>query len=292
MAQFPVTDQQGIVDGLNYVLSGPGGLGQQFQGFSSSLLQYDLTGNYREPFTQVNYSDPGIPNVQIAVQPIALSTSEQLTSNTFKFTFATPLVTPPFIPGQPVTILGVVDDFYTGTYSPIGVAECTGEYVILRTVGHYSLHAASTGGTASLDSMDTRISTDCNSRVTVNGNQDRVVISAQLNNEIFFYNPDGVGTTVYSVQINRYRATSNFTAGDPDYNFEFDGTIALKEYLISTSDGFAQSRETIFTSIIDQPPQGYYWYILEVQFTNEGGHNVVTNCLLTNRSFTAQVVKP
>jgi hypothetical protein len=54
MAKFPVeiSDSQAIVDGLNYVLSGPSGLGQNFSGFSSSEPA-TLTGNFRAPYTVV-----------------------------------------------------------------------------------------------------------------------------------------------------------------------------------------------------------------------------------------------
>ena len=37
MAQYPVSDQQGVIDGLNYVLSGPSNLGDTFKGYSSSV---------------------------------------------------------------------------------------------------------------------------------------------------------------------------------------------------------------------------------------------------------------
>ena len=48
MATFPVQSgsEQNIIDGLNYVLSGPSGLGQNFAGFSSYTPAW-LTGNYR-----------------------------------------------------------------------------------------------------------------------------------------------------------------------------------------------------------------------------------------------------
>ena len=51
MAQFPVTtgDPQGVIDGVNYLLSGPSGLGQNFAGRSFSDQAW-LTGNSRPPF--------------------------------------------------------------------------------------------------------------------------------------------------------------------------------------------------------------------------------------------------
>ena len=47
MAKFPVEigDSEGIIDSVNYLLSGPGGLGQNFQGFSDYQGAY-LTGAF------------------------------------------------------------------------------------------------------------------------------------------------------------------------------------------------------------------------------------------------------
>jgi len=83
MAKFPVerSDSDGIADALNYVLSGPAGLGQNFSGVSVSETGY-LTGTIRPPYT--------LPTpVDVYVPPIPLSTSEVLTPTTFKFTFQT-----------------------------------------------------------------------------------------------------------------------------------------------------------------------------------------------------------
>ena len=54
MAKFPVEldDDEGQADAINYLLSGPSGLGQNFAGFSENGVNwYWLTGNYRPPFT-------------------------------------------------------------------------------------------------------------------------------------------------------------------------------------------------------------------------------------------------
>ena len=54
MAKFPLEynyqDSQAAVDAINYVLSGPTGLGQNFAGFSDYNTVY-LTGNFQAPFT-------------------------------------------------------------------------------------------------------------------------------------------------------------------------------------------------------------------------------------------------
>lgn len=60
MAKFPVElgDLEGMVDAINYVLSGPSGLGQNFGGVSNSEPAW-LTGNFRPPFTRLPFSTLG-----------------------------------------------------------------------------------------------------------------------------------------------------------------------------------------------------------------------------------------
>ena len=93
-------------------------------------------------------------------------------------------------------------------------------------------------------------------------------------------------------------AVPNNDATNPDFVFILDdepgrppSTLAYKEYLISSVLS-SNDVETIFTTIIDEPGVGYYQYILEVEFNDNSGGNIVTNMLLTQRSFSAQVFKP
>lgn len=59
MSQFPINyneqDSDAVVDAVNYVLSGPSGLGQNFSGLSGYNNTY-LTGNSRAPFTIASVS--------------------------------------------------------------------------------------------------------------------------------------------------------------------------------------------------------------------------------------------
>ena len=288
MAQFPVSDSQGIVDGLNYVLSGPSGTGQNFAGFSN-YLPWDLTGNYRAPFTLENFNSPGVPNINLYVAPISLGVSEMLDERTWRFTFASAQPTAPFILGQPVTVTGVTDPYYDGTYSPIGVVECTTTYVTVRTQGTFAIVANSSGGTVELNSMDSLLSTDCNGRVTVTSATDRVFISAQVNAEIF--TDATVGNFTYSAQISRYKAFTNPDPVNPDFRFDLDAIVAFKSKLVTNAPPLSILEETIFTSILDTPPPGYYWYILELTFGTGSGPVIVTNVILNQRSFSAQLVK-
>ena len=302
---YPVTSSTtDIVDGLNQALSGPSGLGQSFAGFNSpgidstGVTQFDLTGNFRQPYVVQNFGSPGVPLVNIYVAPISLGVSEMIDERTWKYTFTTPVVgSAPFIPGQAITVSGVADPYYDGTFAPIGVIECTNAYVIARTNGSYPIVANSSGGTVELTSMDYLASTDCLARATVIGNQQSVILSSQLNAKIFT-DPLYIGSYYYKVSINRYVAVSNNDATNPDFVFIPDNavgrppsTLAYKEYLISSVLS-SNDVETIFTTIIDEPGVGYYQYILEVEFSDNSGGNIVTNVLLTQRSFSAQVFKP
>jgi hypothetical protein len=296
---YPVTSSTtDIVDGLNIALSGPSGLGQGFDGFNSNGLdQFDLTGNFRQPYAVQNFGSPGVPLVNLYVAPIALGVSEMIDERTWKYTFSVAQVTEPFIPGQPITVSGVTDPYYDGTFAPIGVTECTLTYVIARTSDSYPVVANSSGGTVELTSMDFLTSTDCLARATVFGNQQSVILSSQLNAKIFT-DPAYTGSYYYKVSINRYKAVSNDDPTNPDFVFILDNdagrppsTLAYKETLVSSVLS-SNDIETIFTSIIDTPGIGYYQYILEVEFSDNSGGNIVTNALLTQRSFSAQVFKP
>lgn len=303
MPQFPVTDAQGIQDGLNYVLSGPSGTGQNFASFGSDQ-NADLTGNYRAPFTVDNFGT--LPNFYIYVAPIPLATAEMLDGQTFKFTYATPLAQPAFQLGQPIYVSGVANSFYDGGYGPIGVVESTNNYVIARTSGTYTVVAASTGGTVSFDIMGVDNSTDCNAKVTVTSAQDRVILSAQLNNTISYVaGQPPPGIIYYTVAINRYIARPSDDPSNPTVVFLPDGKVISKTVTLDVSGGGAiPPQETLFINFIDQPGSsvpinsplpykgGFYWYILEIRFDNDtGGSQIVDSCLLGLRSFTAQVLK-
>jgi len=57
MAQFPVLTAQGILEAINFLLSGPSGIGQNFDGFYSTVPTY-ATGNYVSPYVTPNYAIP------------------------------------------------------------------------------------------------------------------------------------------------------------------------------------------------------------------------------------------
>lgn len=282
MAQYPINTPDALYEAVNYLASGPAGLGQNFAGFSSYAPAY-LTGNYRVPFTQSTPAD-------LFIAPIACSKAEPLDNYTFKYTFSSPQATPPFANGQPLIGAGWSDSFYNGSWAPIGVASCTTTYVIVRSSGAYPGQPSDLGGgTVYLSANGVLDSTDCNARVTVNSGSDRVFISAQLVDTISY---QGSGDLTIRVQVNRYTGFLNNDPANPDYLFLPDGTIAERVYTRTglSGPGTIDELESVFSTIIDTPVPGFYWYILEVKFESTDTLEV-TQAAFGLRSLSAQVVK-
>lgn len=299
VAKYPVDigDSEGIVDAVNYLLSGPAGLGQNFAGFSSYTPKY-LTGNFRIPFSQDTIAE-------LYVAPISLSDAEQLDDRTIKYTFSSVQPSAPFSLGNGLTVAGVTPSSYNSSslnaagtpITQIGVVECTDSYVIVRTRDPITtpLGTYVSGGTIKYSSMDSYNSTDCDVRVTVTGGSDRVFISGQLD-QIISYDvlTASADMTVY-VAINRYKAFTNNNPVNPDYIFDDRTTIVEKayEYTGLTGTGSLNLLETVFATFVDEPDPAYYRYILEVYFETFGATTdiYVTTDELFLRSISAQVVK-
>jgi len=299
-SKYPIetSDSEGIVDAINYLLSGPSGLGQNFAGFSSFTPAW-LTGNFRSPYTSSSVA-------KLTVAPIALSTSETLDGRTFKFTFNIAQPAPPFANGNNVTIAGVLDPFYNGTYAVIGIVECTTTYVILRTVETYAIpYPPSTGGTASLNTGTGALSTDANARVTVTGATDRIFVSGQVA-QLIEYVVTTAGNLKVTVEINKYYGFQDPLPVNPDIKFDLRSTIARRvyNYPLPIGTGTLSLLETVFSSVVDQPdpsvpvstdPEfswtGFFWYILDVSFEFTTGAGSITTDELGFRSLSAQVVK-
>lgn len=285
MSQFPINTPEGLYEAVNYLASGPSGLGQNFAGFSSYDPAY-LTGNYRTPFSQ-----PTARNLYVA--PITLDTSEFIDGRTLKFTFASAQPTPPFNPGDLVIVNGVSNSWYDYRWNPIGVVSCTTTYCYVRTGALYTppFEAIGYGGTIGLSLIGYDNSTDCNARVTVTGGTDRVFISGQLDQTVNYEVTSGTQDLTVLTKVNRYIGFINDDPVNPDYLFDFQGSVAVKEYSFTglSGTGTLPLIETVYSTLLDQPGPGYYWYILEV--TYEGTDIEVTSVGLGLRSLSAQVVK-
>jgi hypothetical protein len=319
MAQYPVDSEDGLYEAVNYLASGPAGLGQNFQGFSAYVDPQNtnadgdsvpvpegyLTGNFRRPYV---YNVP----TELYVDDIALSNAEALSPKTVKFTFASTQATVPFLTGQIIESYDITEsgtgESFNSSWGPVGVVSCTTDYVIVQTPDDYTYQTYVSGGFVYLTTTGNFYnSTDCNARVNVTGAQDRVFISAQINNIINVNNLDSSnGPFQYTVAINRYVGFLNNDPVNPDFLFipdtstgSEDGTIALKRYQFDPVPGatILPNIETIFSTIVDEPDPGYYWYILEVGFrsydytTDTFGDVEVTSSELGLRSISVQVIK-
>ena len=100
------------------------------------------------------------------------------------------------------------------------------------------------------------------------------------------------------VQINRYAGFVN-QKNTSDYLFTFDKTVSQQVFTYSTTaSGTVSPGQVIFTTVLDQPSFGYWWYICEVSFNNQdqNGNSYPGNAepgVFTAglRSLTAQVIK-
>jgi len=115
-------------------------------------------------------------------------------------------------------------------------------------------------------------------------------------NNIISYTGTVSSDLAYTVAVNRYQGFQNNDPVNPDYIFPEFVTVAEKAYSGGSYSGLTGSgtidQETIFSTIVDAPTIGYYWYILEIRFDRTGGDLEITQCETGLRSLSAQVVKP
>jgi hypothetical protein len=268
--------------------------------YDYSSNSFTATGNYN----YVIFGPASAANLYVA--PISCSSAQQLTANTFQYTFANIQSQPPFQPGNPVYGAGWTNSFYNGSWQPVGVLTCSTSNVVVKTSGNYSNIGNVSGNASSTISYDItqngRVSTDCNGKVNVYGGTDRVFISAQLKNTINYQNIGATADTLYyTVQINRYLGIPNQDTANPGYKFLLDKTVAEQDYVfanLASGTGNISNVNTIFSTAIDTPGIGYWWYILEVAFNynfnteSQISSNIkIANSQLTLRSLSAQVVK-
>ena len=272
MAQYPIEsgDQGAISEGLNYLLSGPAGLGQNFDGFSDYNPAY-LTGTFRAPFTVPITTTPpptlyvapiAIGNITVPVNPGAI----------IDVTYASTQTPVPFAQGDSVVISGVTPSFYDDDYNR-SVLEPTSTGVLLQYRRDETWPAYVSGGTIGKNASNIDNSTDCNGRVTVYGPTDKVFLSAQLNLD-FTYDCTTASEWDIRIKIDRYAGFPTTTAGDNEFLFDLDtvGNPVVSEQVTHYSEstaGTSGNVEYIFTTVLDQPGFGYYWYILDIEFSTK-----------------------
>jgi hypothetical protein len=273
---YPVNDQTSVYDAVNYLLSGPGGLGQNFQGFSAYKPAY-LTGSFRQPWeiwTTATTTPPLLYVPPISINNIvSLNVVDGKTAN-IEWTFTTPQVTPPFTQGQTVYARGIDPSYYNSYYY---VLTCNTTTFITQDLKAYPYpsYPYVSGGEVYVDQSNAVISNDANARVSVAGPTDIVFISSQLGLD-FDYTCSTTSSFEISVQIERdIGGVDTENPGAIDYLFSFDKIVSEQVYpfTISTSTTATISDtigQAIFTTILDQPSFGYYWYLAVAEFRTQG----------------------
>lgn len=280
MAQYPIQTQEDLVEAVNYLLSGPSGTGQSFNGFSS----YDpvrIRPTKTLPFSVAYESTINSDwSFETSINNITLIPNPPGDAETLELTFTSPFATAPFQFGDQFVLIGVTPADFNGDYV---VRSCTTTTMVVAPIPTRSFPSSliySFGGTIFRDLsiyIDTPVSTDCNAVVTVDSGDARVFISAQLDFE--FDVTSGITPADFDivVQINRYRGSleNNLPSNTLSYNpaqyfsWTFDKTVSQRvyNYTINTASE-TYNLETIFTQIFDGPAiaSDYYWYRLEVMF--------------------------
>ena len=302
MATFPIesSDDAGITDAVNYLLSGPAGLGQNFQGFSAYLPAY-IRPSRRQPWN-LDIASTLNPSIYL---DIPLSDAAPVGPNPALYiilTFATPQATAPFQYGDRVDVSNIVDT--TDSYNSSGytVYSCTTTDVTLfylknGVITAYDYGTYISGGDVGRDYMNYPLDTECNGRVTVTGPTTQVFVSAQMNLE-WDYTCTTDNTYNVVVSIQRSRGFQSQTAGSPEYIFADTVTVSEKTFVRTATAGTgSDALEAIFTTVLDGPNLdfGYYWYILNVRFNmpqDTPPYDITIGRATTGlRSLTAQVIK-
>lgn len=227
MPQFSISTEQGIVDGINYLLSGPSGLGQSFDGsYTDGLLTpqavnmtqaetyitgnlgnlQQIAGNFVDPKTVDRYLDylaptdryyPGFSTLPAGLTITAITAiSSTVIEITYTPTTLTNYTTTPFVNNQQATITGVTPSIFNGTYTVVAYAE-PGESAAPATTVRLLSPTAKTwtaytsGGIATVNTFTNTqtqmIPTSAQAFVTVSGRDQRVFLSSQCFFDFYTY---------------------------------------------------------------------------------------------------------
>jgi hypothetical protein len=299
MSQFPIEidDSQGINEAINYLLSGPSGLGQNFQGFSAYLPAY-IRPSSRQPWS-LDITSTLNPSLYLSIPISNIVPVGGATSQFVQFVFTTPEATAPFQYGDKIVTENIIagggdPNFYNDSWT---VYSSTTTDVTVVTSASYTWPAYVSGGDLGRDFMNYGQDTDCNARVTVAGPTDQVFVSAQLNLAWQYTCTTGNDYAVV-VSITRLRGFPDTTPGSNDYLFKDTVLVSEKTFNKTVTAGTGtQDLEAIFTTVLDGPNLdfGYYWYILTVEFVmpqTTAPYDITIGRVTTGlRSLTAQVIK-
>ena len=250
------------------------------------------------------------------VAPVAISTITWLNRTEVRIGFAS---APPtaFTLGNNVTVAGNSVSVYNKQYGTIGIIDYVTTasvpypygYMIVKVTSGYinSNPGVGTGGTVTyantlqppavgqVPPVNSWIKTDAQANAVITGATDRVFISGQIDHSVY-YDAAASSDLRVTMAINRYVGSTFFDPVNPGVRYQFDNTIAERQYLYSGLTGtgvISPNIETLFTTFIDQPGPGYYLYRIEMVFrvTNNTGSLQVTQDRVDVRTLSVQVVK-
>jgi hypothetical protein len=198
MSQYPIDSTDGVIEAVNYLLSGPTGLGQNFEGVSAVGLDADTSEDLffvpvqtwytglpfngplsfrteaEQPGTQ---DDPADPLVTDAYYPIwntlpgglPITAITPVTATGRDITMSVTLGTlvneslSPWTNGQQVVLSGVTPSSYNGTYTVVDFITATETYpttdVTLRSDLSQTWAAYTSGGVATINDTFTGVTT-------------------------------------------------------------------------------------------------------------------------------------
>lgn len=269
-----LSDAEGIADALNYLLSGPAGLGQNFDGFSDYNPAI-IRPTFARPFTLP--VDTTLDPSWYLRLPITNITATPNPGQYIVVDFTAAYTTPPFQFGDRLLVQDVNSPANPGFYNDrYFVFSCTTTSVTLYTQAIYTWPAYVSGGKLVRDSYNVGRATDCIAEVQVDSLTQRIFITAQL--EITYTGktetspplPTYYGTNFFDIvfQINRYVISRNEN-GNQVYSFQ----KTISQDIVSAvgaTNPFTNQAQVIFTTVIDQQLNfGSYAYILEVAFVTQ-----------------------
>jgi hypothetical protein len=300
MSQFPVNTEEGLYDAVNYLASGPSGLGQNFQGFSAYLPAY-LRESGRQPWS-LPINTTLDPSVYLSIPISNITVVGGNPSALFEVTFTTPFADAPFEFGDKLDISGVIETGSDTSFNDVSfpVFSCTTTTVTLGYSATFPVKTWNTyvsGGLLGRDYMNYPMATDCNGRVSVQSATTQVFVSAQMNASWKYTCVVG-GDYDIIVSITKLRGFPSQTPGSTEYLFADEVLVSEKTFTRTATVGTGtDSLEAIFSTILDGPDLdfGYYWYILNLQFNVTSTASVYDTTIgkvtMGLRSLTSQVIK-
>lgn len=256
MPNYPVDDNKDVLDAVNDLLSGPGGLGQNFQGVSSS-----------DPaFVRPTFRGPFLLPIDTTFNPswyldIPINNAVGVDADTFQVTFSTAQSSAPFQFGDRLRVQNVTDDAGGTPFNgfPWYVLDSTTTTANLYFPGGSYLPWANyvSGGNLVRDFNNQPVSADNNARVTIFGPTDQAFITSQIRLEVDIITAGNADVRIENT-VERYRGYP--IEGTQDYTFALDDIISKQSEDFAVTGNVTLPVEAIFTTVLDDPGFGYYWY--------------------------------